>query len=221
VHEVVNYILCILPYSIGVLIGIDFFMYLIFSPEVERGLVGLLLSGFAFSELIIISCTKKNSRLRKKMLTTQLSGIFVYMITAQLIMNVSHSRDIALWYETNVKLNNIESIIISTYQSENNIPASLQDVCNAKCREDPYRPGSDFMYKKVKNNEMIIYSVGPDGIDNMGTLVLDQNAIKYSPHAAPWKLMPFRTYIISMSGFDDKLKGDIARVIRSNDIVPR
>jgi len=77
------------------------------------------------------------------------------------------------------------------------------------------------MYKKVKNNEMIIYSVGPDGIDNMGTLVLDQNAIKYSPHAAPWKLMPFRTYIISMSGFDDKLKGDIARVIRSNDIVPR
>jgi len=89
------------------------------------------------------------------------------------------------------------------------------NICNNKCREDPYKAESEFTYKVTGNNTAVIYSIGPDRIDNNGEFILEEDAIQYSINVIPWSFMPFRKYILHISGFDKKLEGDIVQIIEN------
>ena len=144
----------------------------------------------------------------------QLFAMAGYLIVTISIMEIVNSTDISRWYFANAKLDRVATIIEQKHRIDGHFPDSIESLCNSKCREDPYNPRHEFSYKILDHNMAIIYSIGPDGENNNGEPALDKKSIKYSTSSLPWMFMPFRNYIMRLSGFDKKLKGDIVRVVQ-------
>jgi hypothetical protein len=206
-------ILLYILYIFSIIIGIDILLYLFLSPSISLLTLVVLVSMYVVLIILYLKLSTANSKRLKRLVAIKLIIVMFYVFGVFIIGNIANNKEVALWFKANVKLKNIRNAIIKYHDTNHQIPKSLAAICNDKCLKDPFQSDGDFRLSIINPTKLLIYSVGPDRIDNNGTLALSDDAIKYSSKVSPWPLTPFRKLIIKLSGFDKKIEGDIVQII--------
>jgi hypothetical protein len=135
------------------------------------GLDSLMLAAPSFLLLVIIFALRQKFDLSQISVETVVIVFLLYIFILKPIINPVFPNEVDRLNAANTALNYSQLEVASFVRSNGNCPKTLSDISGLRTSKavDPFSPTGDFFKIVERDNVCIVYSIGPDRVDDSST----------------------------------------------------